>query len=167
MYIEYDNKSNGRKGSRKQKHSKQKKGALTGGVKDASEGPGGGTGAMQGYEHMIGGVCQGYIDFILFPQLNQTLKRCITQGKGYVIYIYSMYNYLLVYIEFGTINMIMVGHHTVLENFAEHHSNSKFQKQLYRENIRNSFYVNTPKWKYNVARRGVVVLQQLIQYIMN
>ena len=62
--------------------------------------------------------------------------------------------------------MILVGHHTVLENYAHHYSTSVREKEILGENLRDAFYVATStKWKYNVVRRGIVVLQQIIQYL--
>lgn len=67
---------------------------VIGGLKDASVGAwylgdgvdvlahvalSGGNKAMEGYEHMVGGVCQGYFTHWFFPRIPVENKKCITQ----------------------------------------------------------------------------------------
>jgi len=101
--------------------------------------------ALSGYDLMVGGVTQGFTPHLL-PHLEKNHnKHAVTQ-------------------EFGTVNMIVTGQRVATENYAHHHGND-FEKRIAGENLRSCFYVDTKKWKYDVARRGVIVLTQALQYL--
>lgn len=123
-----------------------------GGLKDASmgnkaaqEAEGGGT-ALGGYDLMVGGVSQGFAPYLL-PHLEKNKrKHSVTQ-------------------EFGTVNMIVTGQRVATENYAYHHGTA-FEKKVAGKNLRSCFYVESSKqWKYDVVRRGVIVLTQALQYL--
>ena len=114
----------------------------TGGLKDSMKG---GTGAMSGYDLMIGGVCQGYSGHFLLPQLGAERKTCITQ-------------------EFGTVNIIAVGQAVARENYAHFHGTA-LEKELLGRAVRAAFYVDTPDWRHNVVRRGLIVLMQTVHFM--
>ena len=113
------------------------------GLKDAMVGQG--QGAMSGYDLMVGGVTSGFLKELL-PHLQKNRdKFAVTQ-------------------EFGTVDMIVTGQRVIMENYAHHHGTSP-EKRHAGESLRNCFFVNTPSWKFNVARRGVVVIAQAIQFL--
>jgi hypothetical protein len=102
--------------------------------------------ALGGYDLMVGGTTQGFADRLLPHLTKNVAKHAVTQ-------------------EFGTVNMVVTGQRVATENYAHHHSTSALERRVAGENLRSCFFVNTTKWKFAVARRGVIVLGQAVQHL--
>jgi hypothetical protein len=116
---------------------------LVGGMKESNYGNGPNS-ALSGYDLTVGTVTEDFCIKMLVPNLIEDSRLCVLQ-------------------EFGTRDMVIVGKTLTDENWAYHHGNEE-QKKFYGNRLKNSFYVETTKWKRNVVRRGLKVLLQGLEY---
>jgi hypothetical protein len=121
------------------------RGGLTGGVWETSWGKNGQPSALSGYDLTTGQVTESFCTSWLAPQLNDDTRICITQ-------------------EFGTRSKVVVGNSVIDENYA-HFYGTDVEKKVYGSRVRDSFYVQTSKWKKSVLKRGLKVYFQALAYL--
>lgn len=125
--------------------AKKSKKSPIGGLKESSLGDSSGKpSALSGYDLTTGTVTESFCNNYLAPDLIDGKRLCITQ-------------------EFGTTIKPIVGKSIVDENYAYHYG-SDYEKEVYGKRVKNSFYINTKKWKQSVLKRGLKVFIEALNY---
>eukprot|EP01038_Epipyxis_sp_PR26KG_P005138 gene5138-7155_t len=96
--------------------------------------------ANSGYDLTVGTVSGEFCEGMLASHLSGPNRICLTQ-------------------EFGTISSVFVGKN-LLEEMAAYHQGNDKQKEYYGQKLKNSFFVETKKWKRSIVRRGLILFLQ-------